>query len=377
MKTSFKALFLGVLAMAGAGLYVMPRMVQSSIPSVYYITPNTKTYENIVNCTGTIQSSLVRSIYLDNPLVADEVHVSVGDRVQENDVLISVNQEKTAQLQLSSLEFLRGFSGLDTLSRSDPLSSNGIDWSALASAYGLNSTVTNGGTEQLTQQLQGLLSDIGLMGSGGTEELLSVSSAQPSIFAPIGGIITDVSISPNMTVSAGQSVITILDDTQYKVVAAVSESDIAKVTVGDAVTIRGVGFSGTYTGEVVKIFPTARKAISGSSTETVVDVEIRLDNADSGLKPGFTAKVEIVGGEDYRLLTVPYEAIRQDENNDEYVYLYEDGKIKKSLVITGKELTNEVQILDGVAPGSIVVFNPGDIKQEGMMIHIMGRANVD
>ena len=108
-----------------------------------------------------------------------------------------------------------------------------------------------------------------------------------------------------------------------------------------------------------------------------MDVEISLENPDDRLKHGFSAKVEITGGKDYELITVPYEAIRQDENNDEYVYVYAGGKLKKQVVATGKELTNEVEILDGLAPDDIVVFNPGGFVKEGAMIHIKGRANAN
>ncbi|MDL2247724.1 hypothetical protein LJC05_03225, partial [Bacteroides sp. OttesenSCG-928-J23] len=118
------------------------------------------------------------------------------------------------------------------------------------------------------------------------------------------------------------------------------------------------------------------RAIRGSGTETVVDVEIEIENPDEHLRPGLSAKVEIRGGENYTLITVPYEAIRQDENNDEYVYVYENGKLRKVLVVTGQELTNEVEVLDGLTEESVVIYNPDDVSKEGTMIHIKGRADV-
>ena len=375
MKMKLKLLIWSLAILISGALYIMPRMVQSSIPSIYYVTPNHKTYENIVNCNGNIQAVQVKSISVDAPFVPSEVRVAVGDRVEAGELLITVDQERSRQLSLPTLQMLQNYTEntLDTLIPSPEVDASAIDWVALASAYGLSATVT-GGPEQYGRQLQGFLSDMGIPA---TAELLTVPTVTGNIVAPMAGIVTDVTVQKNTAASAGKSLITLTDDTHYKVMAAVSESDIAKVRIGDSANIRGVGFAKTYTGEVVKIYPTARKMISGTTTETVVDVEILLNDPDNKLKPGFTAKVEIIGGDDYDLLTVPYEAIRQDENNDEYVYVYENGKIKKSLVVTGKELTNEVQILDGLDSKSIVVFNPGDIKQEGVMIHIKGRANVD
>ena len=375
MKSKTKLLFWGLALLAAAAIYTMPRMLQSSIPSIYYITPNHKTYENIVNCGGTVQSAHVQSICLDAPAATDQVFVAVGDRVAQGDALLSVNQSGTRQLDLSTLELLQELSN-DPLGVLQPsLTQSDIDWIGLASAYGLTATV-NGGAELYANQLQGLLTDFGLA-QNSTAQIFPVSISQGIVFAPMSGVVTEVAVQRGAPVASGKSLVTIQDDAEFIVLASVNESDIAKVCLGDTATVRGVGFSGAYTGEVVKIYPTARKTLSGSATETVVDVEIRLKNADQRLKSGFTAKVEIAGGEDYDLLTVPYEAIRQDDNNDEYVYVYEDGKIKKSLVTTGKELTNEVQILGGLTQESIVVYNPSDIKQEGMMIHLKGRADVD
>jgi len=366
-----KVLFWGFAVLTLAALYIMPRMVTSSIPSIYYVTPNQTTYENIVSCNGTIQASQASTIYLDSAIVAGSVYVSVGDRVEEGDLLISIDQDRTKQLSLSPLYFLQELAG-DTLTQQ----TDQIDWASLASSYGLSATVT-GGAEDYSQDVVKILEDIGVL-SYDTDVVGAFAPAiDGSVYAPVAGVVTDVTVRQNVPVSAGKALLTLSDDSGYKVVAQVSESDISSVNVGDGATVRGVGFNGTYTGEVVKIYPTARKTISGTTTETVVDVEIRLDNPDQNLKPGFTAKVEITGGDDYDLITVPYEAIRQDENNDEYVYIYEDGKIKKTLVTTGKELTNEVQILTGLKDDSIVVYNPGDIAKEGIMIQIEGRADVD
>jgi RND family efflux transporter MFP subunit len=247
------------------------------------------------------------------------------------------------------------------------------DWAALAASYGLSAAV-NGADAAM---LEGLVAQNTLPSAA--EGIVASTMAETEITAPISGVVTEVEIQKGIPAVAGKAIITIADNQNYRMVAAVKEEDIARVQLDNTATVRGVGFSGTeYSGTVTAIHPTARKALSGTASETVVDVEIRLDGMGKGnrLKPGFTAKAEISGGSDYDLITVPYEAIRQDENNDEYVYTYEDGKLKKQLVVTGKELASEVEILDGIGVDSVVVMNPSETIEEGAMIHIKGRADV-
>lgn len=365
-----KRILIALLATAMvAGYAAMPRMVESTIPTAYYITPNFQTYENVISCTGTILSEEVRQICLQSPLVAEEVYVSVGDTVREGDPLLRVDAEKTSGMGLS-LSLIQDIS--DDI---DTQGATGIDWAALASSYGLNAATSSG---MDAGALEGLLADSGLITSADSGTMVTDDTVEGEILSPIAGVITSVDIQSEIPVGVGKAIVTIADNERYKALVSVREEDISRVQVGDAAKVRGVGFSGLmYTGAVIKIYPTARKSFTGTSSETVVDVEIALDAPDKRLKPGFSAKVEIVGGSGYSLITVPYEAIRQDENNNEYVYLYENGKLVKQVVVTGQELTNEVEILDGVSYNSVVVMNPSVEIKEGSMVHIQGRADVD
>lgn len=366
-----KVFFFVIIALMAAGLYMAPGMVQSTIPSVYYITPNQKTYENIINCTGTVQSETVREVYLQSMIVPSEVLVSVGDFVNEGDMLVRVDTAMTEKMSVSALGVLANLSGnIPGMG----INASGIDWASIASGYGLSAVISGAGVDY--GSIQSLLEDAGGMNRQATSGVIVGGETPTEILAPMSGVITELDIRPETPAASGKAVVTIADNTHYKVVVSVGESDIAKVQVGDYAKIRGVGFGGSiYYGFVTKIYPYAKKNLSGS--ETVVDVEIGIENPDKRLKPGFSAKAEIAGGSLYDLITVPYEAVRQDENNNEYVYLYEDGKLKKQVIMTGQELTSEVEVLEGLDENSIVVYNPGGLVKEGAMINITGRANTD
>lgn len=368
MKKLFALLMAVLIAVA---CYNMPEMVSSAIPSAYYVTPDLKTYENVINCTGTVQSADVREIYLQSAVVPNKILAEVGDTVETGDLLVLVDTDMTEKMNTQTPDILREISGDLTAGQA----SSGIDWAALASSYGLSATQGDGQIDY--EKLQSVLEN-----GGAAQETFSSSSGAiagsevpDKIISPVSGVVTEVNIKPDAPASTGKSVFTIVDMTRFKVLAAVGESDIAKINIGDSAKVRGVGFSGSvYDGVVTKIYPTARKSLNNS--DTVVDVEIMIENPNQRLKPGFSAKVEITGGNFYDLLTVPYEAIRQDENNDEYVYVYEDGKLKKQIVVTGQELINEVEILGGLDSGAVVVYNPGNFVKEGSMINIKGRADM-
>ena len=358
-KTAKRVTIWLLLILAGVVLNRMvPDIVSDSIPSIYYITPNIRTYESTVNCAGTLHPLTSRQVVLESAVIPREVFVQVGDRVNPGEVLASYQPAST----------------LNLASALPPITVDSSMISTLLSAYGLNSFLNQAGlngdelAEFLTHQNRSEQPEVAVSVADDTEEIIS----------PISGVVTSVNLTPYIPAGVGSAAFTVMDTRNFMVLAAVSESDIAKINAGDAAKIRGTAFSGSvYDGYVTKIYPTARRMLAGTMSETVVDVEILITNPDDRLRPGFSARVEIAGRNSYEIITVPYEAVRQDENNDEYVYIFEDGRIRKSLIITGRELTNEVEVLDGVTGTCIVIFNPDSVDREGTIIHLKGRVNAD
>lgn len=362
-----KILALFAVLLITIGYFNMPDMVSSAIPSVYYVTPNMREYENTVNCAGTVKSAEIYEVYLKETLVISKVYAQIGDEVNSGDLLARVDTSATEKFNASPQSLLLGLSG-----NLDGAQGGGMNWLALASDLGLTSALMGGDIDY--SRLQNTLQSGGSAVDAPTSGAVAVASVPDELTSPVSGTVIEVNLLTDSPAATGKAAFTIADTENFIVLASVSESDIAKINVGDFASVRGVGFGGNvYYGEVSKIYPTAKKSLTGN--EMAVDVEITLIDPDINLKHGFSAKVEIMGENNYELVTVPYEAIRQDENNNEYVYVYEDGKLKKQIVTTGQELTNDVEILSGISMNSIVVYNPSELVKEGVMISIKGRAD--
>jgi len=312
-------------------------------------------HENIVRSSGTIHPVFSRQIVLESTVLPREVFVRIGDRVQSGDVLATFQP-------MTPLDFAVGL---------PPITVDSSMIATILSAYGITALLGEAGlssdelAEFLEQQNRADAPEVSVAAVDETQQILS----------PISGVITSVNMTANIPSSVGSTLFTVANLEHYKVISQISESDIALIRIGDPAVIRGVAFPGNvYEGRVSKIYPTARRTLIGSSAETVVDIEIIITNPDSRLRPGFSASVEIIGGGAYEMITVPYEAIRQDERNHEYVYTFNDGLLRRAHIRTGREFINDVQILEGLTHDCIVIFNPDNVDGEGSMIHLMGRA---
>ena len=89
----------------------------------------------------------------------------------------------------------------------------------------------------------------------------------------------------------------------------------------------------------------------------MVDLELTINEPGQSLKAGFSARAEITTDHQREILTVPYEAIQQDEENVEYVYLAKGSQAVRCNIQTGLELLEGVEIVSGLGESDLVIMD--------------------
>ncbi len=158
-------------------------------------------------------------------------------------------------------------------------------------------------------------------------------------------------------------------DNQMLVTVAIGESNISSVKLGQSAQITGNGFNGEYSAEVIKIGNSAKKVTVGSTKIVAVEVILKINNPDSALKSGFTAKAKIFTQEESEITVVPYSAVLQEDNR-EYVFVYENGIAQKTYIKTGRELSKGYEILGGLDADSIVVTTPSILNKNEIAVSV-------
>jgi HlyD family secretion protein len=121
-------------------------------------------------------------------------------------------------------------------------------------------------------------------------EVAQASLSQGALTAPFDGVVASVNTLPGELVQVDQTVITIasLDNLQIKT-TDLSERDIARVKIGQSVSVFIMALNATVTGRIILISPIA-ETVGG---DVVYPVTIELDEQPTGLLWGMTAEVEI------------------------------------------------------------------------------------
>ena len=318
-------------------LLTIPQIANMCFPSIKITGMKTDYYSEAVYTTGTVQERDKLAVTSDYPLVFKKVMVSTGDEVSAGDVLMQVDKENTIALLLE-------------------LASTGLASSETGSIGGVASTLIN------------------VLGNMSSEQLASVLPDE--ITAPKSGIITSIGVATGKLILPSQELAAISESDELTAVLSVSESDVAKIQTGQAVTVNSVAFpSIEISGTVEEISSSARKQLSGTSFETVIDVTVRLDEKNSAFRPGYSVKAEIETEPLRQINLLPYDSVGQDESGNEYVYVYqEDGTVVKRIVESGVETKNGIEIIQGVYPSDQVIFDVSSASAGGF-VSVQGRVS--
>ena len=94
---------------------------------------------------------------------------------------------------------------------------------------------------------------------------------------------------------------------------------------------------------------------------TFVECIIRIDQpVDSNVPSGASVDMKIEVDCHDNSITVPYTSVLQDEKNNEYVLVYNNGTLEKRIIETDTELSTSVVVKSGLKSGEYIALSPSE-----------------
>jgi HlyD family secretion protein len=245
-------------------------------------------------------------------------------------------------------------------------------------------------------------SKFGLEQSAASVKEANDNLAKTSIYSPVDGVISKLSIQKGERVLgtqqfAGTEIRTISDLNQLDVNVDVNENDINRIKLGDSSKIEVDAFQEKrFMGTVIEIGSAANVVGTTADQVTNFTVKVRIDPKSyvnllnktatnpSPFRPGLTATVDIQTNQ-AKAMSVPIQAVttrgadtqtptsdnsdKSDSNKNqtkakivapskEFVFVYSAGKVKQVTVTTGIQNDSYIQILSGLKGGEEIVSAP-------------------
>jgi HlyD family secretion protein len=158
----------------------------------------------------------------------------------------------------------------------------------------------------------------------------------------------------------GKELMVLAPTGETQVIADIDEKNLAQLKLGQ----KALGSADAYPKErftaVLEYINPGIDALRGS-----VEIKLRVDNPPDYLRQDMTVSVDIEVGRRTAAVVVPSAAVSDAANDRPWVMAVEGHRLARRPVKVGLKGDGYVEILDGLAPGELVVATAGTALRPG------------
>lgn len=318
--------------------------------------------------TGTLVSSTRVDVKAETTGRVVRFDKKEGDRVAAGETIVWVNQEnyqlavrqaesavQVAEASLEKARVLEAHSRAELERAQNLLASGGITDRDLKTARV---------TEQ-DARAQVALASAQLDQTRAALEVTRKALRDTAVRAPVAGEIQRKFINAGAYVEPPTALFTLVDNSRLELESPVATADLGTVRRGQKVTFTVNSYPGEiFEGSVEEVNP----AIETDSRSA--RVRIRVGNSGGRLKGGMFAQGEIQTGVQANALIIPGGALYRDDraSRDAHVFVAENGHAVRRPVKVGRERDLQVEIVEGLKPGDLLVAEQSIEIAEGVRV---------
>ena len=182
-----------------------------------------------------------------------------------------------------------------------------------------------------------------------TYELKKLAYDYSNIRAPISGVVSSRDIKLGQHLSNNDSAFRITDTAELIAHLQIPQSELSKFAAGNAASIEVASMPDEgFTATIARISPTIDTR-NGTFRATAL-----ISNAEGNLAPGMFGHFTISYEQHTDALVIPAEALI-DEDDENTVYVVDDGEVVRRNVKIGIAADGNIEILDGLNENDVIV----------------------
>ncbi len=190
-----------------------------------------------------------------------------------------------------------------------------------------------------------------------------------SIRAPFSGVVVHTFAGAGELIGPGSPVIELEDQSSVLIELEVADRDVVRIDLGLPVQASVDAFPGrVFEGKVSTVGSTANPATKSFT------VEARIDNSDGSLRSGMIASLDILLSS-REGLAAPAEALIEVRDDRATVFEAVDGVVHRRAVTVGRRVDREVEILDGLDEGALVVVTGQQQLSDGDAVTVYSESD--
>jgi len=199
--------------------------------------------------------------------------------------------------------------------------------------------------------------EIGHAQAQAAEARASLQAAQDvlensNVSAPREGMVYSLPVREGAFVNTGDLLVQVADLHKVRVRAFVDEPEIGRLQSGQVVEVTWDALPGRTWKGMLETLPTT---VVQHGTRMVGEVTCVIDNSDLKLLPNTNVSVAVVTSRRENALTIPREAIHQDERG-QYVFQVVNGELRRRNITTSVSNLTRVEVTSGLTDNATLAL---------------------
>ncbi|ASZ13847.1 efflux RND transporter periplasmic adaptor subunit [Chitinophaga pendula] len=189
---------------------------------------------------------------------------------------------------------------------------------------------------------------------------------ETKLYVPFNGVLLKKNAEVGEIVNTGMPLFVVADIQQVKVNAAVPESELRSIRLGQESKVYIPSLDTTFTGKVVEVGSAA------DATTRAFTVKMELKNPQLLIRPGMIAELQTTSATRSEMMVLPAEAVLHDTDNSTYVFIADTARHQafKRKVTLGRLVDNKIEITSGINENEQVVTGGQQKLHDGVAITI-------
>ncbi len=377
------AFFAGYLPMQKRTLLLNneARQQEESLPRAEVITVGRSASESAIELPGNIQASTEAPILARADGYIKRRLVDIGDRVRAGQPLAEIEApEVDAQLNQARANLQQTRAALDQANANLEQGKSNLElarvtarrWANL-SAQGVVSKQEN---DQYQAQYQAQTANVTALEKAIAAQRSNIAAAEANVArldevqgyrvvkAPFDGVITLRNVDVGALVNAGNTLLfRVAQTATLRLYVNVPEANTASVHPGQTARLSVASLPGrTFTGMV------ARSTGSLDPSTRTLLMEVDVPNPDGTLLPGMYATVDLSSPRVNAPLLIPGDALVVRGEGTMVAMVGADHKVHMQKIVVGRDFGDRMEVTSGLADGSVIIANPGELAREGVEV---------
>jgi HlyD family secretion protein len=190
-----------------------------------------------------------------------------------------------------------------------------------------------------------------------------------NVVAPFDGIVYSLPVKQGTYVQSGDLLLQEANLSKVQVRTYVDEPDIGRLAIGQKTEVTWDAIPGRVWEGTVNAIPSVVKKLN---TRNVGEITAVLDNHDYKLLPNTNVSITIITAEHPNVMTIPREALRQDEAAP-YVYRIADDTLRRTRVTVANSNLTQVEVsgLSDQDQVALAPVNPVKSLRDGIPVKVV------